>query len=199
MKFYFTNHSKNLLPRDGILIYYDELFSKEESSNYLTDLLNTINWKQDELIIFGRKIITTRKVAWYGDKEFSYIYSNREKKALPWTDTILEIKKKVENFSSETFNSCLLNLYPSGKEGMAYHSDNESSILKHSCIASISFGAERKFFFKHNLTGEKISLFLENGSILLMKGEIQTNWKHSLPKMSKVSTPRVNLTFRKMI
>jgi alkylated DNA repair dioxygenase AlkB len=199
MKFYFPNYSENLLPYDGTLLYFSELFSKEESSQYLTDLLNTTEWKQDELIMFGKKMITTRKVAWYGDREFSYIYSHKEKKALPWTDTILEIKNRVESFSSETFNSCLLNLYHSGKEGMAYHSDNESSILKNSCIASVSLGAERNFIFKHKLTQEKISLFLENGSILLMKDEIQSNWKHSLPKTSKVNTPRVNLTFRKMI
>lgn len=180
------------------LEYISDFFSQEESNYFFLKLENEIFWKRDELILFGKKIITKRKVAWYGSKEFEYNYSNSSKKAILWTENLIHLKNKIEEFSNEKFNSCLLNFYHSGEEGMGWHSDDEESIEKNSCIASISFGAERKFKFSHKSLPKKISILLENGSLLLMKGEIQTNWKHSIPIQKKVKFPRINLTFRKM-
>ncbi|MES2727878.1 MAG: alpha-ketoglutarate-dependent dioxygenase AlkB, partial [Bacteroidota bacterium] len=114
-----TDHDKNLLPYDGVVNYYGKLFSQEEANQYLTDLLNTIAWKNDEAVIFGKHIVTKRKVAWYGDTDFKYTYSNTTKKALSWTKELLAIKNTIEAKTGETFNSCLLNLYHSGEEGMA--------------------------------------------------------------------------------
>ena len=151
------------------------------------------------MIIFGKKIVTARKTAWYGDQEFVYQYSKIDRFALFWTATLKTIKNLVEEIADEKFNSCLLNLYHSGEEGMGWHCDNENSIVKNSTIASVSFGAERKFYFKHKLSKELISLNLEDASLLLMKNQTQQNWLHSLPKSKKVKEPRINLTFRKMV
>jgi alkylated DNA repair dioxygenase AlkB len=162
-------------------------------------LLHTIQWKNDEAVIFGKHIITKRKAAWYGDFDYLYTYSNITKQALAWTEELLELKKIVEELTSSKFNSCLLNLYHNGDEGMAWHSDDEKSLGKSTTIASLSFGAERKFSFRHKKTKETTSLMLEAGSLLVMKDATQTNWLHSLPKSKKVSLPRINLTFRTIV
>jgi alkylated DNA repair dioxygenase AlkB len=193
------NSKKNLLPKDGMVNYFGSIFSTAEANRYYENLLNKIDWKNDEAIIYGKKIITKRKVAWYGDKEFEYTYSKITKKASLWTPELLELKRTVEEKSSETFNSCLLNLYHSGEEGMAWHSDAEKDLKKNGAIASVSFGAARKFAFKHKETKETVSLNLEHGSLLIMKGTTQTNWLHRLPPTTKVNTPRVNLTFRTIV
>ncbi|MDC7999910.1 alpha-ketoglutarate-dependent dioxygenase AlkB [Aequorivita todarodis] len=194
-----VNSEENLLPRDGTVNYFGKVFSEEEADRYFEILLNTIDWKNDEAIIFGKKIITKRKVAWYGDTEFEYTYSKITKKASLWTPELSALKRTVEEKSGETFNSCLLNLYHSGEEGMAWHSDAEKDLKKNGAIASVSFGAERKFAFKHKQTKETISLNLEHGSLLIMKGTTQTHWLHRLPPTTKVNTPRVNLTFRTIV
>lgn len=191
--------NRNLLPKDGIVNYYGRIMSRGNADNFLKLLLHTIDWKNDEAIIFGRKIITKRKVAWYGTKPFEYTYSKVTKLALPWTAALLSLKKLVEEKSGETFNSCLLNLYHNGEEGMAWHSDGETDLKKDGAIGSLSFGAERKFAFKHKASKEKVELILEHGSLLVMKGETQTHWLHRLPPKKHLNQPRVNLTFRTII
>jgi len=188
-----------IINNDGLVIYYGKVMDKDEADAYLENLLDTIKWKNDEAIIFGRHIITKRKVAWYGDDGYSYKYSGTTKQALSWTPELLELKKLTEQLTGESFNSCLLNLYHDGNEGMAWHSDDEKALGKDSAIASLSFGAERKFSLKHRLTKENQSVLLENGSLLIMKGTTQTNWLHSLPKSKKINSQRVNLTFRRMM
>ena len=186
----------NLLPQDGIVNYYKNLLTSQEANSYFDCLLNTIEWKNDQAFIYGKLIITKRKVAWYGDTDFEYTYSKTTKRALPWTPELVELKKMIEDKTGEKFNSCLLNLYHNGDEGMAWHSDAEKELKKNGAIGSLSLGAERKFTFKHKETKETISLILENGSLLVMKGTTQTNWLHRLPPTKLISTPRINLTFR---
>jgi len=193
------NPTLNILPVDGITDYYGQVFSQAESARYFRYLMERIDWKNDEAVIFGKRIITNRKAAWYGDRPFSYTYSKTTKLALPWTDELLELKKAVEHHSGATYNSCLLNLYHNGKEGMAYHSDAEKTLKEHGEIASVSFGAGRKFSFKHKQSGQTISVFLENGSLLVMRGTTQTHWLHRLPPSAKVTEPRINLTFRTIV
>ena len=190
------NPEKNLLPLDGTVNYYGRVLEPELADEFYNSLLHNIDWKNDEAVIFGKKIITKRKVAWYGDKDFEYTYSKSTKTALPWTDDLLELKKIAEQKTGETYNSCLLNLYHSGDEGMAYHSDGEKDLKKNGAIASLSFGAERKFSFKHKYTGQKVELILEHGSLLVMKDQTQSFWLHRLPPTKKIATPRINLTFR---
>ena len=191
--------TKNLLPQGGTVNYYGQILNEQEATRYLDLLLNNIEWKNDEAILFGKKIITKRKVAWYGEKPFEYTYSKTTKQALPWTTELVNLKNKVEQETGETFNSCLLNLYHDGNEGMAWHSDGEKDLKKNGAIASLSFGSERKFAFKHKETKEKVELILEHGSLLIMKDETQTNWLHRLPPTKLSTQPRVNLTFRTII
>lgn len=190
---------RNLLPKDGIVRYYGKIMDNPVADRYLEDLLKTIDWKNDEAMIFGKKVITKRKVAWYGDRAFEYTYSKITKEALPWTEELLELKNIAERETGETYNSCLLNLYHTGEEGMAWHSDGETDLKKDGAIASFSFGAERKFSFKHKTSKEKIDVVLEHGSLLLMAGTTQTHWLHRLPPTKLISTPRVNLTFRTIV
>ena len=189
----------NLLPKDGTVHYYGKIFTEEQSEIYYVKLLNEINWQHDVVKIFGKEIITKRKVAFLGDEGISYKYSGKNKIAENWLKFILEIKSTVEQISGEKFNACLFNYYHNGSEAMSWHSDNEKEILKHSAIASISFGAERKFGFKHNFTKEEISLLLENGSLLIMKDKTQIYWKHKLYTNVKITEPRINLTFRTIV
>lgn len=193
-----VNEATNLLPGDGEVNYFGRIFDEAKRQFYFDKLFNKIEWKNDEAFIFGKHIITKRKVAWYGDRDFSYTYSNATKNALPWTKELLELKAISEKLTGATYNSCLLNLYHDGNEGMAWHSDDEKALVNNAAIASLSFGAERKFCFKHKKSGERVDIFLENGSLLVMKGATQTNWLHRLPPTKKVKTPRINLTFRTM-
>lgn len=189
----------NLLPADGIVNYYGPVLSPDAAWHYHDILLKGLPWKHDEAIIFGKRIITARKVAWYGDREYSYTYSGTTKQALIWTKELRELKTLVEKFSGDTFNSCLLNLYHTGDEGMAWHSDDEKMIGRNTAIASVSFGAERKFCFKHKRSQETVTQILAHGSLLVMKGTTQTHWLHRLPPTKKVTTPRINLTFRTIV
>ena len=189
----------NLLPYDGTVHYHGPIFTPAAASKYYVHLLQEIPWKHDEAVIFGKRIITARKVAWYGDSNFSYTYSGTTKQALLWTPELIALKTKVEQLTGTLFNSCLLNLYHDGNEGMAWHSDDEKSLGKNSTIASISLGAEREFRLKHKHSDNKISVLLESGSLLVMQGATQTHWLHSIPKSKKIKAPRINLTFRTMV
>lgn len=189
----------NLLPRDGVVHYFGRIFSKTEADRYFEMLLRTIAWSHDEIFLFGKKIVTKRKVAWYGDRAFEYTYSKTTKKAQAWPSGLLEIKMAATHSSGESFNSCLLNLYHSGAEGMGWHSDDEKELKQNGAIASVSFGAARRFTLKHKKTKEKLSINLEHGSLWLMKGPTQAHWLHRLPTSKKVHGPRINLTFRTFI
>ena len=188
-----------LIEKDGSVIYFGRCIPSEKANFYFEALLKNIQWENDRAVLFGKVILTKRKVAWYGDKNFEYTYSNTTKNALPWTPELLQLKKIAEKITNETYNSCLLNLYHDGTEGMAWHSDGEKDLKKNGGIASLSFGAERKFSFKHKITKETISLILEQGSALLMTGETQSHWLHRLPPTKKISSARINLTFRTIV
>ncbi|RXK81945.1 alpha-ketoglutarate-dependent dioxygenase AlkB family protein [Filimonas effusa] len=191
--------SANLLPQDGIVNYYGKILLPAEADSYYSILLSSIEWRNDEAIIFGKKIITKRKVAWYGDRDYEYTYSNITKRALPWTKELLDLKNRIEGATGEQFNSCLLNLYHNGEEGMAWHSDAEKDLKKDGAIGSLSLGAQRKFCFKHKAGAQVVSVALEHGSLLVMKGATQTYWLHRLPPSKAVTRPRINLTFRTIV
>jgi alkylated DNA repair dioxygenase AlkB len=189
----------NLLPNDGTVNYYGNILNSKEANQNFDLLMKNILWQNDEVIIFGKHIITKRKAAWYGDSDYLYTYSNSTKQALPWTEELSWLRQIVEELVGAKFNSCLLNLYHDGKEGMGWHSDDEKSLGKNNTIASLSLGAERKFLFKHKQTKQIVSLVLENGSLLVMKEATQSNWLHSLPKSKNIIHSRINLTFRTIL
>ncbi len=195
----FSNNNQvfnSILPYDGAVDYYGSIMSELVASRYFEALLNDIEWKADQALIFGKLITTKRAVAWYADKPFSYTYSKITKTALLWNEILLDLKQIVESKCGETFNSCLLNLYHDESEGMAWHSDGEKDLKKEGAIASLSFGSVRKFSFKHKKEGTKIDIVLPHGSLLVMKGSTQENWLHRLPPTKIKKGPRINLTFR---
>jgi alkylated DNA repair dioxygenase AlkB len=198
MDFFPADPGTNLLPHDGLVHYHPSFIPSSETDRYLRELTDEIPWKHDEVTMFGKTIITARKVAWFGNPGLDYAYSGKTKSPLPWSELLLELKMMTEEKTGHLFNSCLLNLYHDGSEGMSWHRDNESSIVRDSPITCLSFGAERRFHFKHVTTKERITLELAPGSLLLMAGETQTHWLHALPKTTRVSEPRISLTFRQM-
>jgi len=187
----------NILPFDGEANYFGSVLSHQDTEKYLQCLLDTINWKNDQVVIYGKHITTKRKVAWYGDSNYAYTYSNVTKHALEWTKELFALKKMIEKLTCTRYNACLLNLYHDGDEGVSWHSDDEKSLGKNPTIASLTFGAERKFSLKHKINKQTVSLTLETGSLFVMKGSTQTNWTHCLPKMKGITQARINLTFRK--
>ena len=189
----------NILPYEGESIYFGKIFPMASADAYLQYFLQSIQWKNDEAVIFGKHFVTARKVAWYGDENYAYTYSNKTRIALPWTRQLLGIKEIVERLSGVKYNSCLLNLYQNGDQGMGWHHDDEKGLGKDANIASVTFGAERRFDLRHKTNREKISIMLQHGSLLVMRGTTQTYWHHQLPKSKKITQPRVNLTFRTML
>ena len=190
---------QNILPFDGEAVYHGLVLSRKECDFFYENLMNQIPWENDQAIVFGKHFITKRKVAWFGDKEYNYSYSGVTKQAHVWTPELLQLKQIVEEKSGASYNSCLLNLYHDGSEGMAWHSDGEKTLLENGTIASLTLGAERKFSFKHKESKQRVDIVLENGSLLLMQGTTQKNWLHRLPPTKKVHSPRINLTFRTII
>ena len=191
-----TASEHNLLPFDGHAEYHGPLFPQHEADTLMRVLQETAAWRYDEVRIHGRHIVTQRQVAWYADQAVSYTYSGVARTALPWPEDVLTLKTKVEDRLGERFNSCLLNRYKDGSVGMGWHADAERELVKNGTIASLSFGAQRQFRFRHRATGKTLSLDLEHGSLLVMKGETQSHWQHALPKTTRIKTPRINLTFR---
>ena len=189
----------NVLPKDGEAIYHGVIYDHPEADRFFQTLSKDIPWRHDEAIMFGKHIVTARQVAWYGDENYSYTYSGHNHVALKWSTELLSIKQVVENIAGYTYNSCLLNLYEDGTQGMGWHHDDEKGLGKNANIASVSFGAERRFDFRHKQSREKVSVMLEHGSLLIMRGTTQSNWQHQIPKTKKVTSPRINLTFRRML
>ena len=193
-----NTNTQNLLHQDGIALYYEKAIPENKIKQLFDELLHHISWENERVVMFGKEIITKRKVAFYSDPSIAYTYASRTKVGLPWKETLVTLKNMVESITKEKYNACLLNLYHNGEEAMGWHCDNEKEILANSSIASLSIGASRKFSFKHKVTKETISIQLENGSLLEMKGPIQQHWWHALPKSKKITESRINLTFRQM-
>lgn len=198
MELFGGDSAVSLLPYDGEAFYYGRVFSPEESAGLLEALLGEVPWQHDEVVMFGKRRVMARKVAWFADGGISYSYSGTRKEAHEWSALLLGLKVAAEERTGAVYNSCLLNLYHGGEEGMGWHSDDEKEIVPESSIASLSFGAERKFSFKHRERKEGVSVMLEDGSLLEMRGRTQRCWVHQLPKTRRVSAPRVNLTFRRV-
>ena len=194
--------NSSLIKADNLYVeYIENFFDFDQSQLYLKHLINDIKWKREKIRMWGREIVTKKRIAWYADEGKSYTYSGSTFHPDQWNELLLEIKKHVEQYIKFQFNSVLLNEYPNGKVGMGWHSDDERELGIDPIIASLSFGANRDFIFKHKTDKrfENIKIHLKSGSLLLMLGSTQHHWKHSLPKRLKVREPRINLTFRKIL
>lgn len=181
------------------LQYIQKAFSNSQSNSWLDQLLSTVAWRRDVVNMFGKRIETKRKVAWYADEPYTYSYSGTAHQAIAWNKELLEIKAQVEKLAQTTFNCCLLNLYHSGNEGMGWHRDNETCMDQNSPIASVSIGARRKFKFRKKDRSSSYDLWLESGSLLIMAAGMQDEWEHCLPPTKKIDEHRINLTFRNWI
>ena len=183
------------------LKYIENFFNLDESHLYMRKLTQSVFWRREKIKMWGKEIVTKRRIAWYADDGKSYTYSGSTFFPSQWNNVLLQLKERVENYSEIKFNSVLLNEYPNGEVGMGWHSDDEKELGTDPIIASLSFGANRDFIFKHKTDKsiENVKLHLKSGSLLLMLGSTQHYWKHSLPKRLKVKEPRINLTFRNII
>ena len=188
----------NILPKDGSAHYYPKVFTEQDCMALMRRLQTSLKWEPEQLMMFGKLVTTRRKVAWVADPLCSYTYSGVKKIPQAWTSELVLIKEKLEKASQAEFNSCLLNLYHDGNDGMGWHSDDEKELDPLSPIASLSLGAQRKFAFRHKKDKETISLFLGNGSALVMHPPTQEYWQHALLKSKTASDIRINLTFRKI-
>jgi alkylated DNA repair dioxygenase AlkB len=191
-----------LIDRGGILDYDTEFLSKEESDKLFAFLKEKVSWEQKFYTNYRTKqqFPQPRLTAWYADDtEMAYSYSGVTQVVQPWLPELLELKKKIEKVSGAEYNSVLLNFYRDGSDSVGYHADDEKELGKNANIASISLGATRRFLLKYNypLLGDPIEYELSHGSLLIMSGSVQENWKHSIPKATGVKEGRINLTFRK--
>ena len=127
---------------------------------------------------------------------FDYRYSGVNHRARIWTPPLRALRDRVDTLVGVHFNSCLLNRYEDGNQSMAWHSDDEAELGPETVIASVSFGATRKFAFRHRRTRRKFEMLLHHGQLIVMRGQTQAHWQHALMKSTRVTQPRVNLTFR---
>jgi len=184
------------LPPD-LLVYIPDVFSSAESGNFLKTFIDQTPWKQEIVQMYGKAIKTPRLTAWYGDQNKSYAFSGNKYNPLPWTRDLLDIKARVEPIAGMEFNSVLLNYYRDGNDSVAWHSDDEYELGFKPTIASVSFGQVRRFDVREKQDHKrKYAVNLENGSVLLMKGNLQRLWQHRIAKSTQPMKPRVNLTFR---
>jgi len=195
----FLNKDPQHIPLDGgELLYVSSFLNNATAKKYFDYFFEGIEWQSDTIRIFGKTYLIPRLQAWYGDEDARYSYSNIDLKPLPWSPELLALKKKVESFSDGTYNSVLLNLYRDGRDSNGWHSDDEKELGERAEIASLTLGQERAFHLKHKVKKLKKKMVLENGSLLIMRGATQANWKHQIPKSSKPIKPRINLTFRRI-
>ncbi|RFS23304.1 alpha-ketoglutarate-dependent dioxygenase AlkB [Chitinophaga silvatica] len=182
---------------NGEMDYYPKFFSEQESNALMQALRASLDWKQESMKLYGKDILFPRLMAWYGDAGSNYSFSGRNYTPVPWTTELLEIRNRLTPLCGKTFNSVLANLYRNGNDAMGWHADDEPELGPHPIIASVNFGATRKFRLRyknnHQLTYE---LPLSHGSLLVMKGTLQEFWEHQIPKTKKVLSERINLTFR---
>jgi alkylated DNA repair dioxygenase AlkB len=184
-----------LIP-NGEYQYFPSFFNESESDEFLKGLRTNILWKQESMNIYGRKIDFPRLTSWYGNNDKPYSFSGITLQPLPWSSEILSIKSKIEPVATTEFNSVLLNLYRNGNDSISWHTDAEKELGINPVIASVNFGATRKFQLRHIKTKEKLEIELTHGSLLIMQGELQHFWQHQVPKTSKHVGERINLTFR---
>lgn len=177
--------------------YTPAFFNLEESRELFEAIYHQTNWIEDDIKVYGKLYKQPRLTAFYANNDKAYGYSNISMSPQPFTPVLNAIKLKIEKATEMTFSSCLSNLYRDGQDSNGWHADDEKELGENPVIASLSLGADRLFHLKHkNIKTLKHKLTLQNGSLLLMKGETQHHWLHQIPKTKKLIDKRINLTFR---
>ena len=190
----------HVLKLEGANIEYRPKFLSEDESAQLFDiLLDSTHWRQDTITVYGKAHLTPRLSSWVGESWMDYSYSNHTMKAQAWSPLLLSIKQKIEDATGDSFNSVLLNYYRDGKDSNGWHSDDEPELGHEPVIASLSLGAPRDFHLRHKRDKSRThKMSLENGSLLMMRGQTQACWQHHIPKRAKAEG-RLNLTFRAIV
>lgn len=181
---------------NGEYLYFPHFFERSIADQYLQRFIDNIEWRQESMNMYGKQVLFPRLTSWYGDNDKPYSFSGITLSPHPWSEELLIIKSKIEPICETIFNSVLLNFYRDGNDSISWHTDAEKELGRNPLIASVNFGAERKFQIKHNETSETHDIILKHGSLLIMQGEMQHFWKHQVPKQKTINKPRVNLTFR---
>ena len=181
---------------DGAFLHVQEFITKQESDIYFTVLKDKIAWQQEKMKMYGKELPFPRLTAWYGDAGRTYSFSGLTLKPKPWTDSLRELKNRVEVKTDATFNSVLLNRYRDGNDSISWHQDDEKDLGKDPVIASLNFGATRRFQLRHLQSKEKINIDLKHGSLFVMLGKLNHHWQYQIPKTKKAVGERINLTFR---
>lgn len=189
---------KVLLP-DADIEYIEGLYSVEEATELFTVLQQSLDWRHDDIRMFGKIMKVPRLQAWYSDNGLTYRYSNMTLASKPWTATLATLKERISDYCQHDFNAVLANLYRDQHDSVSWHSDDEAELGNMPIIASLSLGAARDFQLKHIDNKEKLTLSLSTGSLLIMRGDTQRYWQHCVPKRAKKIEARINLTFRKII
>mgnify|MGYP006439396417 CR=1 FL=1 len=182
--------------RDGEYIHIPQFIDSSQSDVYFDRLRKKINWKQEEMKMYGKVLPFPRLTAWYGNPEKTYSFSGLTLQPNESTSELQEIKAQVESKVDARFNSVLLNRYRDGNDSISWHQDDEKDLGKDPIIASVNFGATRRFQLRHIKTREKLTIELSHGSLLVMLGKLNHHWQHQVPKTKKTVGERINLTFR---
>lgn len=190
-----THTGLNII-NNGQYLFYPNFFSVSESDFFLRQLRADIDWKQESMNMYGKQVNFPRLTAWYGDNDRPYSFSGITLFPNNWTEELITIKERIEPLSRIRFNSVLLNLYRNGNDSISWHTDAEKELGENPIIASVNFGATRKFQLRHIKTKEKLEIELTHGSLLVMQGELQHFWQHQVPKTTQNVSERINLTFR---
>jgi len=191
-----TNKPGQVSVPNGEYVYLPGFFTKAETTAYFKALKAEVRWRQESMSMYGKQVLFPRLMAWYGDIGRPYSFSGIRLEPLPWTEELLEIRNTIEPVAQTRFNSVLLNRYRNGNDSISWHADAENELGANPVIGSVSFGAVRRFQLRHSRTREKIELELGDGSLLVMRGEMQHFWQHQVPKTSRKVGERINLTFR---
>jgi alkylated DNA repair dioxygenase AlkB len=183
------------------VVYRRRFLSDRDAATMLRRLIDMIPWRQDNIVLWGKSIPQPRLTAWYGDPGRGYTYSGLTLEPLPWTDDLQRLRRMAEQASGATFNSVLLNYYRDHNDSVGFHSDDEPELGATPTIGSISLGETRALTFrpKKRKDWQPARIALESGSLLVMKGDTQRNWRHAVAKESRPCGPRVNLTFRRIL
>lgn len=184
---------------DLTIQYMKEFYSFDKAYDLYERFFMEIPWQRDEIVFFGKKVQIPRLQCWMGEEGAVYSYSGLKMHPIPFSDLVLEIKRNIEQATEAEFNSVLINLYRDGNDSNGWHADDEKELGERPVIASLSLGCDRVFQMRHKQSGERHDLLLEHGSLLVMSGDTQKCWKHQIAKSKKITEPRINLTFRKII
>lgn len=188
-----------LITEDGELDLIEGFLTGDESAAFGSRLLGELAWHGEEIPLFGRRVAVPRLLCWYGDPGAVYRYSGVSHEPLPWHEVLADLRTRIEAFSGHAFNAVLCNRYRTGRDSMGWHADDEPELGERPFIASLSLGAERLFRIRHRRTARTLDVPLRDGDLLLMGGDLQSHWRHSIPKTARPCGERINLTFRRIV